>query len=137
MAFQENHDAFLVNLQHQLQIAQQQIQNLTTQTVQANDEIARLKAQGIPQIGSLPPPPQRPSMYTFVPSPIGQGMYNLIPNNQVQPNPTLVTPTTQNQFQPTNGEVASSAQQDGNNIRSNDPMAHRLKMLEEQNEKVL
>ena len=44
MAFQVNHDAFLVNLQHQLQIAQQQIQNLTSQTVQANDEIARLKA---------------------------------------------------------------------------------------------
>ena len=76
-------------------------------------------------------------MYTFVPSPIGQGMYNLVPNNQVQPNHTLVTPTTQNQFQPTNGEVASSAQQDGDNIRSTDPMAPKLKMLEEQNEKVL
>ena len=40
MALQANHDAFLASLQHQLQIAQQQIQNLTNQTTQANDEIA-------------------------------------------------------------------------------------------------
>ena len=137
MALQANHDAFLANLQHQLQIAQEQIQNLTNQTTQANDEIARLKAQGVSPTMSLPPPPPRPPMYTFVPNSLGQGMYNLIPNNQALPDPTLITPTAQNQFQPTNGEITSSARQDGNNIRSNDSMAQKLKMLEEQNEKVL
>ena len=133
MALQANHDAFLASLQHQLQIAQQQIQNLTSQTTQANDEIARLKAQGVSPTISLPPPPPRPPMYTFVPNSLGQGMYNLIPNNQALPDPTLITPTAQNQFQPTNGEITSSARQDGNNIRSNDSMAQKLKMLEEQN----
>jgi hypothetical protein len=137
MALQANHDAFLASLQHQLQIAQQQIQNLTNQTTQANDGIARLKAQGVSPTMSLPPPPPRPPMYTFVPNSLGQGMYNLIPNNQALPDPTLITPTAQNQFQPTNGEITSSARQDGNNIRSNDSMAQKLKMLEEQNEKVL
>ena len=82
----------------------------------------------------LPPPPVRPPMYNLVPNNVQPGAFNLV----LQVPPTHVrTPTVQTQFVQLNEEAASFAQHDADAAQLNDLVAQRLRLLEEQNERVL
>ncbi|KAJ9541697.1 hypothetical protein OSB04_028203, partial [Centaurea solstitialis] len=163
----------LASLQQQLASAQQQIQNLTNQTMQANGEIARLRALN-PQTTQVNPPyppqhlrpPYPPNLFNIPVQPQNNRRppqhNNVRPSGPsfeppiftyTQPNggprpfqhipgilphmPTATIPTVQTPNQPNNGEVNNSAHLNVNQVTTDDPMDVRLKMLEEQNEKML
>lgn len=156
MAGYGNQEQLIAQMQWELEAARNRIDALAEQSRKASEEIARLRNQnpngsfrqqndlrppfGASWSGPLPPPPPRPPAFTLVP----------IPQNQPMQLPTssVPIPTIPPQAFPFNGEAAGSSQQNGfpnpgfiplatNVGNSNDPVAQRLKMLEDQNERVL
>jgi hypothetical protein len=151
MATQYDPTEVIIQMHHELENARRQINLLTNQNQQSAEELTRWKNPGlhgtfVPQndigppqtaalgIGPLPPPPVRPPAYNLVPNNIQPGAFNLVP--QVPPT-HVPAPTVQTQFVQINGEAASSARHEADIAQPNDPVTRRLKLLEEQNERVL
>ncbi|KAJ9561454.1 hypothetical protein OSB04_006614 [Centaurea solstitialis] len=138
-------NAFLASLQQQLQQANQQIQQLTNQTMQANQEIARLRASHIPTVPINPLyPPQhlRPSPRPTNPFSSTQPAYTHVPFNNgfvpQQSHPGFIPATTIQTTIPVNGgETNNSARLNGDPEQTESTMNVRIKLLEEQNEKML